>query len=105
MFIDVYTCDHPQRHIVLQVYMCVYSDTPSFHLKFKQNMISEQLTVLLKDVIAVSTSSSEENVTNPNPLDFEVPGTRDTFALRTFPFSEKYFSRISVVTVFARFPT
>lgn len=68
-------------------------------------MGSEQLTVLFKDEIAASTSSSEEKVTNPNPLDFEVPGTRETFELRTFPFSEKKFLSVSAVTVFARFPT
>jgi hypothetical protein len=60
---------------------------------------------LLKDEMATSTSSSEENVTNPNPVDFEVPGTRETFALRTFPFLEKKFLSVSVATVLARFPT
>jgi len=60
---------------------------------------------LLKDEIAASTSSSDEKVTKPYPLDFEVPGTLETLALRTFPFSEKNFLRVSVVTVLARFPT
>ena len=71
----------------------------------KLSQLSIKLTALFKDEIAASTSSSEENVTNPNPLDFEVPGTRDTFALSTFPFSAKKFLSVSVVTVFARLPT
>lgn len=62
-------------------------------------------TALFRDDMADSTSSSEENVTKPYPLDFEVPGTRDTFALRTFPFSAKKLLSMSVVTVFARLPT
>lgn len=69
------------------------------------NLSQQKLTELFKDEMAASTSSSEENVTNPYPLDFEVPGTLETFALRTFPFSEKKFLSISVVTVLARFPT
>ena len=94
---------HVNIHIALRcICLCVFRYTK---LQFKQNRDSEQLTVLFKDVIEASTSSSEENETNPNPLDFEVPGTRETFAPRTFPFSEKSFSSISVVTVFARFPT
>lgn len=68
-------------------------------------MYVDTLTELLKDDIAASTSSSEENVTNPNPLDFEVPGIRDTFALTTVPFSAKKLFSDSVVTVFARLPT
>lgn len=64
-----------------------------------------QLTASLKDETAASTSSSEANETNPNPLDFEVPGTRDTLAPRTFPFSAKKLLSDSDVTFFARFPT
>lgn len=71
----------------------------------KTNKSHKQLTELLKDEIAASTSFSEEKETNPNPLDFEVPGTRETLALRTSPFVAKKSLRISVVTVFARFPT
>lgn len=74
-------------------------------LNLQINKRSKQLTELLNDEIAASTSSSDEKVTNPYPLDFEVPGTRETLALRTFPFSEKKFLRVSVVTVLARFPT
>jgi hypothetical protein len=44
--------------------LCVFRYTK---LQFKQNRDSEQLTVLFKDVIEASTSSSEENETNPNP--------------------------------------
>uniref|UniRef100_A0A0A9AG65 Uncharacterized protein n=1 Tax=Arundo donax TaxID=35708 RepID=A0A0A9AG65_ARUDO len=62
-------------------------------------------TALLNVATAASTSSSEENVTKPYPLDFEVPGTRETVALRICPFSEKKFLRTFVVTVFARLPT
>lgn len=63
------------------------------------------LTELLRAKMAASTSSSEENVTNPYPVDLEVPGTLETLALSTLPFSENKFSSISLVTVFARFPT
>lgn len=77
----------------------------SEYVSLQINKSSKELTELLKDEIADSTSSSEEKVTKPNPLDFEVPGTRETLALRTFPFSEKKFLRISDVTVLARFPT
>lgn len=55
--------------------------------------------------MAASASSSEEKVTNPKPDDFDVPGTRETIALRTCPFTEKKILSISEVTVFARFPT
>ena len=71
----------------------------------KQGKNSEQLTELLKEEMAASTSSFEENVTNPNPPDFEVPGTRETLVLTTSPFSEKNFLSVFVVTVLARFPT
>jgi hypothetical protein len=37
------------------------------------------LTALLKEEIASWTSSSDKKVTNPKPLDFELPGTWDTF--------------------------
>ena len=69
-----------------------------------QNM-QEKLTALLKVATAASTSSSEEKVTKPYPLDFDVPGMWETVALRIWPFSEKKFLRTSVVTVFARLPT
>lgn len=68
-------------------------------------MENEQLTALLHDEIAASTSSSDENETKPNPVDFEVPGTRETLALSTFPLSEKNLVSVSVVTVLARLPT
>lgn len=80
-----------------------YSD--AFNLSDLTEQWSKKLTAPLHDSIAASTSSSEENETNPNPLDFEVPGTLDTFALRAFPLPEKNLISDSVVTVLARFPT
>lgn len=62
----------------------------------------QKLTELLRATMAASTSSSEENVTNPNPVDLEVPGTLETLALKTFSFSENKLSSISLVTLFAR---